>query len=343
MHANDQNLPLLPGMAAIVVTYNSADVIVECLQSLLAQSFADLRIIVIDNASTDDTIAVICEFMAHRPERLTLAQKLDEETPLPKVLLFPASKNKGFAAGCNIGLGLAFMRPEIGLFWLVNPDCRATPDCARSYGTAALGNAGFALMGGRTVFDGDAGLVQSDGGRLSRWTAVCKNLNHGQNVKFAQPPKPGHIDFISGANMVASRRFLQHAGPMPEDYFLYYEEVDWALQRGKMPLRICRDAVVYHQCGTSAGSGNLDRRPSAFSNYFNYRNRLKLAWRHRRKALPGAYIYSILKIGQLCLRGAIGEAWGAFLGLHQLQPTRAIRSSLEPESAAIAFGPATKR
>ena len=91
--------------------------------------------------------------------------------------------------------------------------------------------------------------------------------------------------------MVVSRDFLARVGPMREDYFLYYEEVDWALRRGDLPLAFAGDAIVYHHGGTSIGTGRLDERPSAFSNYFNYRNRMRFMrrfhpWRLRSGRLP---------------------------------------------------------
>lgn len=325
-------------IVAVVVTYNSDDVIVDCLSSLLDQDLPGLRIIVVDNASTDQTVESVRALFNARNAPLFVSEENASHGPLPPALLIKSGHNRGFAAGCNIGLRVAQGCSDTTLFWLLNPDCRAAPGCAAAYVEAARADPSFALMGGRTLFAGDTQLIQSDGGHLSPWTAVCQNLNQGLRVDTAIPPKADNVNFLSGANLVASRLFLERAGPMNEAYFLYYEEVDWALRRDSLPLRICPEARVFHHGGTSAGSGTYGRAPSAFSNYFNYRNRLRLAFRHCPFALPGAYLYSVLKIAQLALQGARAEAWGAFLGLHQLWPTRAMREKLGPDATRVATG-----
>lgn len=312
------------GMVAIVVAYRSADVIQPCLESLLAQDHPDLSIIVVDNASPDDTAERIKAMMAQRRETFVAAKRFFGI--LPKVLLIRAPRNGGFAAGCNIGLEIARAAPGISLFWLLNPDCEAEPNCASAYVRKAAQSDRWALIGGRTCYARDPAIVQSDGGHVSAWTAVCRNANQGLQPSTARPPAGHQLDYFSGANVVASEDFLDHAGLMSEDYFLYYEEVDWALRRGELELVPCPEAIVHHKVGTAAGSGSVGRQPSAFSNYYNYRNRLRFAARHRPQALPGAYAYSMLKIGHLAATGHAAAAAGALRGLHGLPPTRAMRA-----------------
>lgn len=327
-------------IVAIVVTYQSEDVIGDCVFSLLDQSERNLRVIIVDNASDDRTVECITRITYERSLDLEIesATNIPHNRPLPNLLLIRAPQNRGFAAGCNLGLAAARHRSSAGLFWLLNPDCRADPHCAAAYLDAARKTPDFGLLGGRTLFSADSRVIQSDGGRVSPWTAVCRNINQGLSAEAAPTPDLAELNFLSGANLVASRQFLETVGPMAEDYFLYYEEVDWALKRDTLSLSVCPEARVYHHGGTSAGSGTLGRGPSAFSNYFNYRNRLRVALRHFPAALPGAYAYSVLKIGQLALKGAYSEAWGAFLGLHQLGPTRAIRQRLGPVATKVATG-----
>lgn len=329
--------PTRTPLVAIVVTYDSADVIAECLTSLLDQSVPDMRIILVDNASGDQTVAAITRLAQRRGVDFGIEGEGDTTSnqPLPKVLLIRARENRGFAAGCNLGLKAAKLRSDAPIFWLLNPDCQAEPRCASAYLRKAADHPGFGLMGGRTLFSALGQKIQSDGGQISRWTAVCKNVNQGLPANLAPRPDVRTLNFVSGANLVASREFLETVGPMPEDYFLYYEEVAWALRRNTLPLIVCPEAKVRHHGGTSAGSATLGRAPSAFANYFNYRNRVRLAARYSPSALPGAYIYSMLKIVQLALKGAFKEAWGAFLGLHQLRPTKEIQRRLG--SAAMRF------
>ena len=327
-------------LGVVVVTYNSAQVIGDCLRSLQASVGVNLSIVICDNASTDTTLDVIRSLSdGFGGVSDDMAGKGGAESSAARLTLLRSERNLGFAGGVNAALRILLARPDIDLFWIINPDCIVEPAAAAAYVMAASGN-DFALMGGRTLFQSDRQVIQSDGGTLSRWTAVCSNVNHGLRISDATEPDAGALDFISGANMVASRGFIERAGLMREDYFLFYEEVDWALRRGDLPLRLCPSAIVYHHGGTSTGSGTLGRGPSAFSNYFNYRNRLRLAWRHNRMAVPGAICFSLLKIAQLYLAGATVPAEGALRGLCQLPPPCGVKHRLRVEPVPPAVIPA---
>lgn len=189
-----------------------------------------------------------------------------------------APVNGGFAFGSNRGLELLLGDPQLQLFWLLNPDCEVLPDTAAHF-LASGREGGFSLMGGRTIYLTRPDAIQTDGGRVSRWTGVCESINAGRPLAGTQMQDAASVDFITGANCVASRQFIEQAGLMEEDYFLYYEEVDWAFRRGDLPLRQVPEAVIHHHGGTTTGTGTIDRSPSAFANYFNYRNLLRFVRR----------------------------------------------------------------
>jgi len=334
-----------PEIGVVVVAYGSADVIVGCVGSLLASEGVRLRIVVCDNASPDDGVARLRRFASERGVALTevtgdgpaaapRARPDDtaEAAPGADLTLLRLGVNGGFAAGVNAGLRRLLTRPGLGLFWVLNPDCVVRPDTAAAFVRCAREGGPFALMGGRIVFMEPPGLIQSDGARVHRWTGVVRSVNQGRAPATTPPPEAGGVDFVSGASMVASREFLETRGLMEEGYFLYYEEVEWAFRRGALPLRICPGAVVHHHGGTAIGSGSPTRRASGFANYFNFRNRMRFVARCMPWALPGAYLYSLAKIGQLLLRGGTEEAWGAFAGMHQLPPPAMVRARLSAEA-----------
>jgi len=139
--------------------------------------------------------------------------------------------------------------------------------------------------------------------------------------------------------MVASRLFIEQAGLMVEDYFLYYEEVDWSFRRGDLPLRLVPDAVVYHHGGTVIGSGSLSRRATPFANYFNYRNRARFARRHMPLTLPLLLAKAVLKAGQLLMMGAGDEARAVLSGSFDLAPPSDVAGRIgDPAAHRIAFG-----
>jgi hypothetical protein len=350
-----------PLLGVIIVSYCSSEVILPCLESLLASEQASLKIVVLDNASPDKTIENIRDWAFGRTNsnlpsdapvgrivptvkpanfgevRLEDAQNLHFSS-LPNVILVRSPVNRGYAGGVNLGLHLLRRYPEINLFWVLNPDTVVHPRTAFAYVQTARAVGRFGLMGGRTLYYECPDEIQSDGGRVNAWTGMCANVNLGRVASTTKAPDPTTLDYIAGANLVASRDFLEQVGPMTEDYFLYYEEVDWACRRGDLTLAYAPDAVVYHYCGSSIGSATLRRRASAFANYFNYRNRMRFVRRFHPTHLPVAYGYSLLKVLRLVSIGAWMEAEAAARGLHNLPPPLTVRHHLSPEAAAFAFG-----
>ena len=335
--------PADPRMGVAIVTFHSSDVIIPCLDSLFASEDVALQVVVIDNASGDDTVALIREWAERRrvsEPGFTFAElpAHSDASPTSALTLLRSEFNGGYGHGVNAGLRLLLRDPALQMFWVLNPDCVIPPKTAAAYARAGADGA-FALMSGRTVYCEEPDRIQSDGGRTNRWTGVCSSVHSGCARESTTMPDPATIDFLTGGNVVASRRFIDRAGLMPEDYFLYYEEVDWAMRRGDLPLRLAGDAVVQHHVGTSIGSGTDSRRASPLANYFNYRNRIRFLRRFRAWAIPFGLAHAAAKSAQLTLQGAPEEAYAALAGAFGLPPPPAVRSRIAPGKASeYAFG-----
>jgi len=138
--------------------------------------------------------------------------------------------------------------------------------------------------------------------------------------------------------MVASREFYQTVGPLSEDYFLYYEEVDWALRRGNLPLVFCPEALVYHHAGTAIGSPTTSKSASPFSIYFLYRSRMIFTRKHSLRTLPFVYLYAAAKTVQLTLKRQFEEAGALFCAINGLKPPKGTRARLSPDAFKRIFG-----
>ncbi|RLJ41432.1 hypothetical protein BCF46_3225 [Litoreibacter meonggei] len=297
-------------MGCIIVTYNSAGYILDCLQSLAEANGVALKLVLVDNASCDATVRVIEEWTSRNNLELSLIQ---------------TSKNVGFAAGVNLGLTQLLKDPTLDRFWILNPDCTVPPRTPAALASKPLP---FALLGGRIVYQKPMSQIQIDGGRVNSWTGATQNINIGKNPATTPLPDTAALDFISGASMVASREFVQQAGLMPEQYFLYYEEVDWAQKRGELPLTICEDATVYHSAGASIGSPTLSRGPSPVSAYFKHRARMMFMAKHHPLRLPVAYLFGWGKVLQHALRSQIAPIPAILRALHGLPASRKISAAV---------------
>ncbi len=320
-----------------IVAFRAAGFIGDCLDSLFASHGARVRAVVVDNASPDGTVDAVRQWAIAHPQVGFAEGAVGEiDRAEADLTLLRSSLNGGFAYASNRGLEVLLADPALSLLWMLNPDCTVLPDTAARFVTAGADQA-FSLMGGRIVYLDNPGRVQCDGGRVSRYTGTCSLINMGQPLD-TPPPAAAAVDFVSGACCVISRRFIETTGLMREDYFLYYEEVDWALRRGDLPLRHAPEAVVRHVGGATIGSGVPGRRPSAFANYFNYRNRIRFMRRFAPARVPLALAYGLAKAAQLALKGAWAEAHGVLAGIAGAPPPASVRAQIAPEARALAFG-----
>jgi GT2 family glycosyltransferase len=360
-----QGLPLLlhPGLegktmiGVVIVVYNSADVILDCVESLLRQAGHTFRIVLVDNASPDDSVARLEAWAAGAlPYKPPGNSPLGSVSPVAKpvaietreaggtaplaapVTILRSQRNLGYAGAVNLGLAPLAANPGVELLWVLNPDCVVPAGTIEAYLAAQAASEPFAIMGGRMVYHDTPGHIHADGGRVNPFSGICVSVNRGAPVDTTPLPSPNEIDYIIGANMVVSRAFLAAVGPMREDYFLYYEEVDWALRRGDLPLALAEGAVVYHHGGTSIGTGRMGERPSAFSNYFQYRNLMRFMRRFHPWRLPIAFAVNLARITRNAFRDDAERSAGALRGLLGLAPPPAVASRVGAEAAPRAFG-----
>lgn len=339
-------------LGVVIVTFNSEEIILDCLESLLNSQGVPLRICVVDNASTDATVKLIRDWAAGKhafrpssdlpievlstPKPISLNGDVENHTD-HSIKLLAMEVNAGFAAGVNAGLAFLEKQPEISRFWILNPDCVTPVGTAKIFATFPEPEGGFSLLGGRVLYLDRPENIQFDGGTINRKTGVTGNLNLGKKHTETPPITSEQMDFVTGASMVASRKFYETAGPMREDFFLYYEEVDWALRRQDLPLAYCPSGIVYHRAGTAIGSPTLWRPAAPFSLYFKHRNRRRFVKQYFPRYFPMALAYSAAKSAQLLIRGYPREAYTIMIASIGFPPSKAIRQRLSKAAQNIAF------
>lgn len=323
----------------ILVTYNAADIIVDCLESLLASTGVDLRIMIVDNCSQDATVETIRAW-ARGAIEVSAADWPRPFAPVPhgavplvddpaqvtqlargSVGLIHSPKNLGFAGGVNLGLEAFLLNPEVEHFWVLNPDCMAEPATASRLESRARAVGRFGLIGGRIFYTQPENTIQSDGGRINMWTGICVPYNMSCPGDSTEAPVESTLNYISGAHMFLSREFIARAGFMPEDYFLYYEEMDWCHRRGDLPLLFEAAAAVHHHGGHTIGSATMGKGPSPLSAYFLNRARMKFITKYRPIVLPLAAAYSTARAVRALLRGNLSAGTAALRGVWGLPPT----------------------
>ena len=240
-------------LAVAVVTWNSADVIADALQSLLDDlDSSGLRseVWLVDSASTDETVAIVRErFLA--------------------VKLIACEHNIGFGAGNNLALqAIGFNGDDraAGLpaaVYLLNPDTVTHPGACRRLYDALMARADVGVAGARLTY-GD-GAFQHSAFRFPDlrqiWTEFFPTpgrwLEGSFNGRYPRErydsARPFEVDFTLGATMMLKREVIQKTRGFNTDFFLYCEEIDWAwrIKRAGWRILCVPQAHVTHLGGSS--------------------------------------------------------------------------------------------
>ncbi|ETX13218.1 hypothetical protein OCH239_12635 [Roseivivax halodurans JCM 10272] len=336
----------LPHLGVVLVTFNSTGVIRECLESLLASVGVRLSIVVVDNASTDGTPDLLRKWargdsdadidglpfvLKPTAKPVTLHRTASIEESDHSIALLETGSNLGFAGGVNYGIAALAELDSCDRFWVLNPDCVSPPGTASAFAIEPGPPEGFSIMGGRVLYLDRPDMIQIDGGTVTRWSGITNNLALFASHADTPPSNPAQMDFITGASMVISRTFYETVGPMREDYFLYYEEVDWALRRDDLPLAYCPDGVVYHEGGSAIGSATHNRPAAPFALYFKHRARMMFMRRFFPNRLISAHIWTLAKAGQLAGKGYRNEAAALLAGAFGRKPPLHVAHRLPDE------------
>lgn len=279
-------------IAVAIVGYRNTQDICACVAALARSTHGDFEIVICENGG-DEAFAGL---------RAALPSQLPQGQP---VRLIQAPSNGGFASGVNICIAAA---PQVDAWWILNPDTEASPGAMAAL--AARLAQGFDAVGGTVHFDN--GQVQSRGGVWRSWLGRAESIGYGE--KLDTVPDVNDIErrqtYLSGASMLVGRRFVERAGPMREDFFLYGEEVDWCLTaraRG-LTLGFAAGADVLHRQGTTTGTTQKMGTRSRLSVYLDERNKMLVTKRHFPARLPVAGAAALLLIGLRYLRkGAVRQ------------------------------------
>jgi len=240
-----------PAVSVVIPHFNGMAILRDCLASLYGSTRLNLEVLLVDNASTDDSLAMV-------------------RREFPRVTILSLTQNRGFAGGCNVGIRAA----RAPLVLILNNDTihqngwlellvaklqsrleiAAVQPKIRSYQTRAAfdysGAAGgemdlfaYPFARGR-IFE----VLETDTGQYDPW--------------------PEQIFWASGTAFLARREFLLAAGLFDETFFAHMEEIDlqWRLQLMGYEIVVEPRAVIWHRSGYTLGA------EAPLKKYLNHRN-----------------------------------------------------------------------
>jgi len=294
-------------VAVVVVTYNRADLLIHMLDGLAAQTRPADAIFVIDNASSDHTRAVLTEHVAaERPGLPLRVTHVDE--------------NLGGAGGFHLGVKMAFAG-GFDRIWLMDDDVVPAPDCLETL----LAQDEDCLMSVRE--DTHGRLVEKAATRFDLRNPLAirpkKAMVETDYASREQMPERVELHNVAFEGFMLRRRVVEAIGFPDPSYFIFYDDVDYAVRARRAGFRIwaVRDAVLVRQLGF-----DQQHDLSGWKGYFMYRNLFVVHLRYGENALVRLKPWLVTAVVVLLspLRGGRAEARNVIRAMRDARGMRAV-------------------
>ena len=288
----------------ILLNWNGWRDTIECAESLLDMRASDYTVVICDNASEDDSYRYLRSWaLASRPCSFVEWHPGEEVTTRgdKSVVLIQTGDNLGFAGGCNVGIRYGLACNNGDYFWLLNNDTVVDPEALNAQRRKMESRPDIGILGSTLLFYSSREVVQCQGGYgFNRWNARVRPLLRSPSIADLRPEEEveSRLHYVSGASMFVRQAFVEQVGLLNEQYFLYFEEVDWITRaKGRFSLGYCAASLVYHKEGRSIGSDQDRVRRSVVSERFLTRNRLLFTKTYMPHRLP----VTLLWVGMVAL------------------------------------------
>ncbi len=246
-----------PLVYIVILCYNSERWVEACLTSVLATDYPNFKLVVVDNASTDSSVAEISKF-------------------LPRVKLLSNQENLGFVGGNNIGIAQALSQ-QADYIALLNPDTRVTPGWLAAVVDVGEAESDIGILG----------VVQYSyhDNTFNSWTQVALAT---QLAKLTAPPNRAWLpmEWVEGSCIVVKREVFQRIGLLDPIYLSFYEEIDFCRRAAchGYQTALAINSRVHHYRG---GSWRAGRAQSQMRDYLCDRGQFIYALTDPRRSFAG--------------------------------------------------------
>ncbi|MDO8996958.1 MAG: glycosyltransferase family 2 protein [Sediminibacterium sp.] len=236
-------------VSIITVNFNHSYVTDELLNSIRDKNnYANIEIIVVDNGSTVNPVP---EWQIKYPEAIFIRSEI----------------NLGFAGGNNLGLAAA----TGDYLFFVNNDTEFTEGLIEILLNTLNSHPSIGVISPKLLYYDQPTMLQYAGYTPMNYiTARNSCIGQFETDQGQYDQLVGPTGFAHGAAMMVTRRAIEKAGPMAENFFLYYEELDWAdrIRHNGFEVWVNMKATIFHKESVSVG------KKSALKEYYMNRNRI---------------------------------------------------------------------
>lgn len=242
-----------PLVSIIILNWNGLNDTLECLQSISKIKYPNYQVIIVDNASIDNSVVEI-------------------KKQYPDIMIIVNSCNLGFSEGNNVGIRHC-LDIDNKYILLLNNDTTVDPDFLCNLISGAEENPSAGIY---------SGLIYYYNNPESLWYAGAEWQNDGfkhiHDLQYPHDQQPSYLtDYICGCMLLTRKDVINDVGLLDPKFFLTYEETDWcyrAKHRGYQ-CSVIPTAKIWHKISVSFGGNN-----SPLQNYFFTRNFLLWAKRN---------------------------------------------------------------
>ena len=281
----------LPKVTIIVLNWNGAGHTVNCLATVAKTTYPNYDVIVVDNGSSDDSVATIC-------------------SSFPDIRIIETGHNLGYAGGNNVGIRDALAHGADYL-WVLNNDTVVDPECLQRMVQAAESDQSVGMVGPKIYYLDAPQTIWYAGGTVDLKRGLTWHIGKDESDQ-GQHDASGEAGFITGCSLLVRRQLVEAIGLMDESYFLYFEDVDWSLKARQAGWKLWFEpkAVLYHAEGAQEGRLYSDRFI-----YYTLRNRLYFMKRFAPGNMWGCHLLQ-LKMALYFVKSALKS--GVKRSLHAL-------------------------
>lgn len=256
-----------PCVIIILVNWNSYEDTLECLHSLSGLSYSNIKIIVVDNASSgNDTELLEKEFGE-------------------KIILIKNQSNTGFAGGNNAGI-LRGLDEGADYIFLLNNDTTVEPDFLDKLVAQAESDKKSGILTPLINYYSAPSKVWCAGGSIVPLKG--SGFPEGENQEQTNFKDKRYVTFASGCGLLIRREVLEKVGLLDESYFLYLEDTDYCMRTVKAGYKILfvPESRIYHKVNRTTA-----KQIATLPLYYTTRNRLLFSRKMLGLYFPAAFIY----------------------------------------------------
>jgi GT2 family glycosyltransferase len=253
-------LAMPPSVYIIILSYNGSRWLEACLASVAATEYPNLKIILVDNASNDDSVELV-------------------RKRYPQVTVIVNNHNYGFSEGNNTGIRAA-LSAGADYVVLLNQDTRVTPQWLGELISVGESDERIGILG--------AVQLKYDNDDFNSWTTSAMRKDIGELKDPAwSPARPWiPVEWVEGACFAIKRETLEKVGLLDPIYFAFYEEIDFcrrASYHGFSVALVPRSRIHHYRGGSWQANRNIERE----RNYRCDRSQFIYNLTDPRKSLPG--------------------------------------------------------